>query len=264
MSALKRHLRAIAAYAPQLQEIRVEAQRRFLKATSRPFEPEFAILDALEIGPGECALDIGANRGQSIDAIRLFKPDVDIHAFEPNKKLAARLIGRFASDDHVRVQPMGLAEAPRAETLFVPYYGDYMFDGLASIDRAEAAEWLSARTLAGFKAEKLRLVEEDIVLDILDNQNLSPAFVKIDVQGAEAAVLAGGRETIRRCKPALLIETGVNEDLVRHVADAFGYAPFNWVGKKLQRRDRAVRNTVFVHPDRPRGLGAITEDAPAQ
>lgn len=37
-------------------------------------------------------------------------------------------------------------------------------------------------------------------------RGLTPAIVKVDVEGAEGAVLRGARETIRRCRPVLCLE----------------------------------------------------------
>lgn len=40
----------------------------------------------------------------------------------------------------------------------------------------------------------------------LDDLKLNPTFIKIDVQGAELIVFEGGKETIARCKPAIITE----------------------------------------------------------
>ena len=46
-----------------------------------------------------------------------------------------------------------------------------------------------------------------------------PAFIKIDAEGAEAEVIAGGLETIRRTKPIVVFEHG------KGAADAYGTTP---------------------------------------
>jgi hypothetical protein len=43
----------------------------------------------------------------------------------------------------------------------------------------------------------------DVVSATLD---IRPDFLKIDVEGSESDVLTGARETIRRCRPKMLIE----------------------------------------------------------
>lgn len=47
----------------------------------------------------------------------------------------------------------------------------------------------------------------------------APALIKIDAEGAEAEVIAGGIETIRRAKPIVVFEHG------KGAADAYGTTP---------------------------------------
>jgi FkbM family methyltransferase len=55
-----------------------------------------------------------------------------------------------------------------------------------------------------------------------------PGFIKIDVEGAEGLVLAGARETLRRHRPSLLVETH-NDEACAAVFDAFGAADYTVV-----------------------------------
>jgi len=40
----------------------------------------------------------------------------------------------------------------------------------------------------------------------LDNLNLDPTFIKVDIQGGEMEFLIGAEETIKRCRPGFMIE----------------------------------------------------------
>ena len=254
---VRRYLRSLVVRAPHLQDFRNQAQRTLLKAARKPFEPEFEVLEKLDFANGECALDIGGNRGQSIDAIRLYRTDTPIFCFEPNPELAERLEEQFSEDANISILAHGLSEEEDEVALYIPYYGDYMFDGLASIDRAEARDWLSAKTLVGFDENKLRIRELSIALKSMDSLNLKPGFVKIDVQGAEAAVIAGAASTIAAYKPVFLVETGLNEELITQM-EHLGYRAFNYENKMLVPRTVAKRNTIFGHPDAMRGLESVT------
>lgn len=258
---VRRYLRRLVVQVPQLQELRAAARRAVLKTMRKPFEPEFEIFRRFIPNNDECAVDIGANRGQSVDAIRMYQPHLPIVCFEPNPALADQLSGRFEQDPFVTVEAVGLSDAESDCALYLPYYGDYMFDGMASIDHNEAVAWLSTRTLVGFDEEKLRIREIAITLQTLDAQALKPGFIKIDVEGAEAAVIAGGRKTIEALKPVFLIETGNNDALVSDLC-GLGYQPFNYRGGVLQPRTHAARNTIFVYPGYDRGLASMIARTP--
>jgi len=61
----------------------------------------------------------------------------------------------------------------------------------------------SVMPLPGGKHRRVQATTLDLVSSDL---NLKPDFIKIDVEGCEFDVLNGSRETIRRCRPQMLIE----------------------------------------------------------
>lgn len=69
------------------------------------------------------------------------------------------------------------------------------------------------------KAGTPRITVPMITLDSLNLEHVG--LIKLDVQGAEPQVMAGGRETILRCRPVILIEEkplGGPEGDVSHIA----------------------------------------------
>lgn len=77
----------------------------------------------------------------------------------------------------------------------------------------------------------------------VDSLNLSPSFIKIDVEGLDAQVLRGCLKTIERSHPALLVEVSCQETW--QLLDSIGYACVaNYGSNKLflnnpvQRLDR--------------------------
>lgn len=73
-------------------------------------------------------------------------------------------------------------------------------------------------------------VEDDYTVDCttLDSYNLIPDWIKIDVEGAELAVLIGAKETILRHKPKMIIE--VHEKRIRHIIPTFKLEDIkNWL-----------------------------------
>lgn len=226
-----------------LLDLKADTQRKLRDWRKKPFEPEFEILQHLDFA-GRCAIDVGANRGQSLQAIRLFQPTCTIHAFEPNQILADRLIARYQSDEEVNLHKVGLGNAPAELDLYVPYYRKFMYDGLASFDEAEASDWLNKDTVWRFDEKLLRVEKLRCPISTLDDQRLSPAFMKVDVQGFEKAVFEGGRKTVQTHKPLILMETNTEatEDLKVH-----GWRPASYEGGQLLLDQVGGTNTFFLH-----------------
>ncbi|HEY4042290.1 MAG TPA: FkbM family methyltransferase [Rhodopila sp.] len=189
--------------------------RRLLR---RPHESQFRAISLL---PDGCYLDVGANQGQSIESIRLFKPDAEIIAFEPNPDLAALLRARYRSCPNILVHGFGLADVASEVQLYIPSYKGFTYDALASFDRDVAESWISPNSVYWFRPDKLRLNQHSCYAKPLDALHLDPVFIKIDVEGCEYQVLQGGKETLLRCSPVLMIEDPTQES--RQLLDVYGY-----------------------------------------
>ena len=147
---LKKVLRTAQTYAPHLLDAKAWTQRTVRQKLRIPSEASYRAFECFPLAPGDAFLDIGANRGQTIASIRLYKPVAPIVAFEPNLVLARRLTERYARDQNVTIHPFGLGLERGHFDLHVPYYRGFMFDGLASFDWAAAHDWLSEETIYGF------------------------------------------------------------------------------------------------------------------
>jgi len=77
----------------------------------------------------------------------------------------------------------------------------------------------------------------------------APDIIKVDVEGAEASVMRGLRETIAEFHPALLVE---NSDWhgVTAILDQLGYRPFRYdpEGHKLIPFSGTTANTFYLAP----------------
>jgi FkbM family methyltransferase len=144
------------------------------------YEPEVQDFMRSAIGPGDVVYDIGAHIGFfSVCAARL---GAKVYAFEPSPDNAAR-IRRHAE-----------------------------LNGL-SIDVVEGAVWDSEQGVslqAGGSSSEWRAVAggpvASLTLDGFVHDHAPPTFLKIDVEGAEASVLRGGRDVLRRSCPIILCE----------------------------------------------------------
>jgi FkbM family methyltransferase len=245
---MERQIRALQSRFPALLETKAWAQRRYRLARKRPFEPEFHALDGMPVGVDEVIVDAGANRGQSIDAIGMFQPDTMIHAFEPNPLLAERLAVMFEGKKSLTLHRFGLGDADSDQPLFVPYYHGFMYDGLASFDRAEASSWLSADTVAGYDPSRLELRETTCSIRKLDDFGLKVAFLKLDVQGFEKHLLQGGAATLLASRPLILMERSLAAEAY---LQELGWQHASWRDGVLHPGVHGGTNNLWHHPDRP-------------
>lgn len=137
------------------------------------------------------AFDIGANKGHLAEAMSALCHKVV--AFEPNPVLAQDLWNRMPAN--VIVEPVAMSDQDGTAILYVDERPGQ--DGLASsLSRLEGMEAMTrqvevrTRTLDSYCAEK----------------GLYPDFIKIDVEGFEPQVFAGGMQTIAVRRPMVLFE----------------------------------------------------------
>lgn len=178
------------------------------------------------------------------------RPDCRVAAFEPNPVLVKKLHQLYQTDPRVNVYQAGLGSSDSVVKLYVPFYREYMFDGLASFYEKNAKDWLTSRVY-GFRSELLSIREVHCVIRPLDSFKLNPVFIKIDVQGFEGEVLRGCRNTLSRARPVLLIETpGEKEcDMLRTLE----YEPFVMMNRTL-RRGTGKFNVLFIPRESTRVL----------
>ena len=241
---LEKVLRTLQTRFPWAADLKYEAQRLVRRLSRRPFEEDFRAIRVLDLGPTPLMVDVGANRGQSIDAFGLVSPGARIVAFEPSPLLSARLLKRYRRRANVTIHAVGLGDRPGEFALNVPHYNGYPFDGLASFDLSAAQEWLETRVLR-FDPTKLRTVSYRCKVRTLDEFDLEPVVIKVDVQGFEEKVLRGAEETLRRARPVLLVESP--DAPTRAFLAGLGYTPHAFRERRLWPGETGHLNTFFLH-----------------
>ena len=169
------------------------------------FEPSVLRTYETLLGPGSIAIDIGANIGaHTLPMARLVGEGGHVYAFEPTVYALGRLRTNLSSnlDLAARVTAIHAYLAGRP--------GVTVPDAIHSSWPLENAQDLHAlhrgRMMPTGNAAGLTL---DAFITALEVPRVD--FVKIDVDGSEAAVLAGARDTIQRFRPALLVEFAPQE-----------------------------------------------------
>jgi len=161
--------------------------RRRVNRELRKGEPEFGLVPYL-CARGKDAIDIGANRG--VYTWWMARSARHVHAFEPNPKMLGILNRVLPSN--ATSYAVGLSDNEGDAGLFVPQRrkGYSNQGGSLSTRKAEIPHG--------------EVTVQTRTLDSYDLRDIG--FIKIDVEGFEAPVLAGAHETLARERPNLLIE----------------------------------------------------------
>jgi FkbM family methyltransferase len=152
--------------------------------------------------PDSDCLDVGAHVGGVLAEIVRLAPHGRHVAWEPLPELASELAARFPG---VEVRQAALSDSD----------GDRDFARV--VDDPGWSGFLARPTPSGSATETIRVRCERLDDGLPDG--VRPAFLKIDVEGAELEVLRGGAETLRRHRPLVAFEHGLGS------ADHYGTTP---------------------------------------
>jgi FkbM family methyltransferase len=220
-------------------------------AARRPHEPDFAFFARFK-DEDRAFLDVGANLGQSAISFRTFQkraPILSIEAnplCEPDLRFLRRILPRF---DYVIA---AASDSPGSLDLHVPTYRGIAVPGEASLDPEDAADpyWLEAH---GGDASQVGTIAVRTKVIRLDELEVDPAFVKVDVEGHEAQALTGLQATLDRCRPIVMVESSESAEAVDAVMAGRRYDPYVYDpdGDRLTRPgSRPSLNRFFVPAER--------------
>ena len=162
------------------------------------FEPnEFAFLHGF-LKPGMVFIDVGANDGYyTLFAARRVGLAGKVVAVEPSTRERINLRRNLVRNriDNVHVVPAALGAAPGDADLRLAQGAHSGHNTLGKF----AHDDVKAANLERVTVKTLDKVAAELELDRID-------FVKIDVEGAEASVVAGARDILRTMRPVMLLE----------------------------------------------------------
>lgn len=174
-------------------------------------------------------IDVGAANG-SFSMLAKFHPMI-VYAFEPIPEICEVLRVNLALnglEGCVSVSQVALSDKKSLVSMYIPIRGGKRFLNRASLGRGLGDlfdEWEEV---------------PNITTCTLDSFGLLPNVIKIDAEGAEKFVLRGGKRTIRRYKPRILIECDErslqkfdgNRDMIIGLLYSWGYRKFRPVGSR--------------------------------
>jgi FkbM family methyltransferase len=177
-----------------------------------------------ELGPDNVLFDIGANVGAFTLAAAAQLPDGEVHAFEPWSTHLERLSANISLNgfSNIHVNPFALGKETGSAILHII---DPVNTGMATLYPEE--------TGLIFSSIKQSQVSCQVLDDYVREKDITRLdMMKIDVEGAELNVLEGGRETLERFHPKLLMElnpghlarAGATADSIFALLSKYGYS----------------------------------------
>lgn len=169
------------------------------KAVAKQHHGAMLALFARHIGRDSVVLDVGAHAGQFCKLFAGLAPEGKVYAFEPGayaRTILERMV-RWRRLGNVEIVAAGLSDRPGSAGLALPLKasGSLGF-GLGHL---------------GSDASGRRLQTETVRLDTIDGFVAARGlvrldFIKADIEGWEVRLLLGGRASLARFHPALMLE----------------------------------------------------------
>ena len=162
-------------------------------------EPEFEHLEKF-LTPGGVFLDVGGNTGiYSIKAAQFFRAQKGgtVITIEPLPEMLDILQRNLTANGftNVRLRSFCLGSQPGAADFWINF------------NRPASSSLVGRDPAAAHFSTLVFRLDDVFPLEKLDRLD----FVKIDVEGAEAQVLAGAKETFKKFRPIVQMETGIED-----------------------------------------------------
>jgi FkbM family methyltransferase len=161
---------------------------RHRQVSSEALESVQAFIMAADLRPGALCFDVGANTGQTIDALLENPAQAQIHAFEPSEEPFAELQAKYGSNPRVRLVKSGVSSRSGTETIYVNSSSK-----LNSLHKTNETSDFKQGQVVGEETIELITLDaycQDQDIDFID-------VLKIDVQGHEPEVLEGAQKLVQ-------------------------------------------------------------------
>ena len=245
-------------------------------------EPDFALFGKFQKDMGT-VLDIGANWGYSVGSMRAAGCDCPVLSFEVLSAFepCLKAVREYLRSDYDYVM-VGLGDRPDQVEFLIPTVGKNCLTALTT------AQWrgMPASTIDGIVSNMVNYadaylkdakdLEPHVVkvlakIETLDNILASYrgdvplvkiSAIKIDVEGFEAEVLSGGRQTISKYLPMLMLEGGNRLASVANILQGLDYKVAEFANGQLDLSQGTSKQTngYFVHASKIeeyRGTGLL-------
>ena len=176
-------------------------------------------------GDGVAAIDCGANIGvHTIEWARRMTGWGQVIAIEAQERVFYALAGNIAINNCFNARALNAAVGAKTGTMRIPA-PDYLKPGsFGSLELRprQAAEFIGQPI---DYSDRLAVDVQTVTIDSLDLERID--LIKIDVEGMELEALEGGKASLARCHPVLIVESvKTDKARLRAVLEQLGYRLF--------------------------------------
>jgi FkbM family methyltransferase len=192
------------------------------------------------LGMNYCILDVGSNDGTSIRMFRRYFPNVKIIAVDPITTPRFKL-------KNVTLIKSALSEKAGVRSLITPLINGKQLTQYSSFYKEKMISQICS-DMQLIKSE-VSTIEKEVSFNTVDNLDIAPFFIKIDVEGAELEVLKGAINVIKKFQPVILVEIQNNRSYleIKSLLSTYGYIQINLNNKSadLINENANSKNTDF-------------------
>jgi FkbM family methyltransferase len=199
---------------------------------------------ALLVRQGDTVVELGAHIGYiSVYLASLVGNDGHVYVFEPSPENLPYTTANTGNDPTITLVEQAASDKSGVATFYL--------EGLTGQNSTLVKDYalFDENRERAFSNESYRAIEvATTTLDSFVTANeLRPAFIKIDVEGAELACLRGSVATLKRFRPRLMVEVTMERDAVFALMTDLGYRVYTPRFRPLATCERPCANLFFIH-----------------
>ena len=202
-----------------------------------PHEEDIYLFSNLN-GVSGMVLDLGANAAVFSSSLFQVNQSLRVQSWEPNKKMRPFLRAtKVLHPLRFSYRMLGAGVKSEQIDLHIPVAPDKDMTPSGSLDPEEfEKDYVQERLLEeSGENEGYSFIKQKVKVARVDDFNLQPVAVKIDVEGFELQALQGMQATLERCSPLLMIEDN-NADRWFGFLKDLGYILYSYHHNEQQLR----------------------------
>ena len=249
IEVLKKIARTLVTFFPSMKDEIYFVRRFFQNVLGLSVEEDFNAIDLFPKNGNLLYLDVGGNQGAIIDILLRKNQNCRVNSYEPNPEVFRLTSMRFKNNPRVKLFNFGLGKMEGNFKLYIPVYRGYKFDGLGSLSSSFDDPWLE-EGIYFYDKKKLSMHEVDCKIKKLDDLDLDPFFIKIDIEGFELDVMLGGERTIEKSRPIMLVESVEKDSEIMNFVKKYGYKMYKYSNGVFIQGEKGIPNSFLMTDDK--------------